>query len=333
MRLLAVMLLILVVAGMAAAQAPAPGAPPAAPQMTCPNCGTTIACPMMQGMGGMGMMPHMMARFVVPLVSLLSPAAVAQAPERIYVVKGDRLIAYDRSLNEVASATLPALQLPAFPGPEPLVPPAGSPAAPRTPVPGMGLEALHGFIAGLVQAVAPAVLSVTDNTVVVVRGNQVLTYNTRLEPQKQVALPMPTLPTPPPMPGPGAGAGPMRPMAGPPAGVRPGPGLHNQPVQQIADATTRIELSPDPPVVGDNTLTLSITDLVGQPVTANVTWSLTRVGNAKVVASGEARPAGAGEYRNAVRLPDAGPWQVAYRIRRKGQADQFAYYRFLAAAP
>lgn len=122
----------------------------------------------------------------------------------------------------------------------------------------------------------------------------------------------------------GAMAGPLMPGGG--------PGLAGQPTQQLKGTTAEIGFSPDPPVVGDNTITLSLRDLSQQPVDkATVTWSLSLTGRSQVLASGTARMAAAGDYRLPLRLAAPGQYQLGFRVRRSGMPDELVYYRFTTA--
>lgn len=194
MRVPVVLLLLLALAG-AAGGADPPAAPgPAMQGQACP------IMPMMgqPGMGGRGpgmvgpgmgrrgpmMMPGNMGMHLGCLwsvVSTVSPAAVAQTTNRIYVAKGNRLVAFDGNLRQVAAVDLPPLTLAD----------AGTPAEGTAPP---GGAAVCPMIGQVLSTIAPATLSVQGDRLVVSRGFQVLTYDQSLRPLRTATLPAPPMP-------------------------------------------------------------------------------------------------------------------------------------------
>jgi len=201
--LLSVFMLALAVA--VAAQ-PAPAPPSGMPMQVMP------------AMMPMQAMPAMMPMMLPPLLATLTPASIVGTPDRIFIAKGDRLVAYDHNLRQLAETTLPPLELPALapppaalpaPGPAPGAPPA-APGMPPLPMAGM-----MQMGRALLQVGAPTTIAVHGDRLVVARGNQVFSYDQSLRLVNTANLPAPKLPDmaaiSPMM---GMGRGPMAPMAG-----------------------------------------------------------------------------------------------------------------------
>jgi hypothetical protein len=101
--------------------------------------------------------------------------------------------------------------------------------------------------------------------------------------------------------------------------VPPVPALGGKP---SGDLLVWLFSNPNPPVRGDNTFEVLITDLNGQPITdATITFdiNMTNMNHGKNVVT--ASSSGEGHYSAVVHFLMSGPWRVIVGIDRAGQTD------------
>jgi ABC-type glycerol-3-phosphate transport system substrate-binding protein len=101
--------------------------------------------------------------------------------------------------------------------------------------------------------------------------------------------------------------------------MTPVPALGGKPT---GDLLVWLFSNPNPPVRGDNTFEVLVTDLKGQPITdAAITFdiNMTNMNHGKNVVT--ASSLGEGHYRGVVHFLMAGPWRVIVGIDRAGKTN------------